>query len=66
MTGVRFVGPPPGDPAGPLGPNAFGRAMTDARAAGAQALAQALADMGRTEPRSPTALAKDLAAQAVK
>ncbi len=64
MTGVRFIGPTDG-PAVPLGPNGFGQAMIDTQAADAQALAQALGEMGRNAPRSSAALAEDLATQAL-
>lgn len=64
MTGVRFMGPADG-PAAPLGPNGYGQAMIETQAADAQALAAALGEMGRNSPRSPAALAEDLAAQAL-
>ncbi len=64
MSPVRFVGPTGPAPLDP-GPNGYARALADAQDGQSQALAQAIADIGRTPPRSPAALAEDLAAQAL-
>jgi len=59
------MGPAAAAPADPLGDNSYARAMLEDQDAQRQALAQAIDDLGRNAPRSPAALAEDLAAQAL-